>query len=190
MGQYVKSGSAVATIAGTDQAEIVVPLPVLEMVWLDTPRAGEQRKGSKAIVSVQLAEETYTWAGWLDRATGEVDIEGRMARIVAKVADPYGQKAKSHHPHLVTNMFVTVAFSGRTIKDVIAIPRSALREFDMVWIMDKAQKLRLRKVTIKRRERDTVLVSAGLVAGDQVVLTYLSGAADGMLLRPVQEGGK
>jgi multidrug efflux pump subunit AcrA (membrane-fusion protein) len=49
--------------------------------------------------------------------------------------------------------------------------------------------LHIRTVDIQRRERDEVLIRSGVNAGERIVLTNLSGAAEGMLLRPqLREG--
>jgi hypothetical protein len=44
--------------------------------------------------------------------------------------------------------------------------------------------LKIRPVEVVRRTRDEVVIGSGLAAGDQVVLTALAGAAEGMKLRP------
>jgi multidrug efflux pump subunit AcrA (membrane-fusion protein) len=64
-----------------------------------------------------------------------------------------------------------------------------LHDNDTVWIVDDENRLHIRTVDIQRRERDEVLVRSGLNAGEKIVLTNLSGAAEGMLLRPqLREG--
>ncbi len=40
IGQFLNAGSPVATVVGTDHVEIVVPLPLDELVWLQVPRNG------------------------------------------------------------------------------------------------------------------------------------------------------
>jgi hypothetical protein len=59
-----------------------------------------------------------------------------------------------------------------------------LHDNNTVWIVDDENRLRIREVDILRREREEILVSSGLAAGQRIVLTNLSGAAEGMLLRP------
>lgn len=188
IGQYVKDGSSVATIAGTDMAEIIVPLPLTGIAWLDIPNQDNGKNGSKVTVSFDIAGKIYAWEGRLVRSLGEVDPQGRMARIVVAVDNPYGRlNGNPDKPDLATGMFVNVEIHGKTLTDVFVIPRNALREFSTVWIMDESRKLRIQKVKVVREERDDVLISQGLHAGDQVVLTNLAGAANGMLLRTAKE---
>jgi hypothetical protein len=51
--------------------------------------------------------------------------------------------------------------------------------------VDENNLLRLRQVEIVRREKDQLLISQGVSAGEKLITTTLSAAADGMLLRPV-----
>jgi len=182
LGQYVRSGSKVATIAGTDEVEIVVPLPLGDLQWLRVPRNPEE-EGSPASVTLTSDGRSWQWPGRIVRSLGEVDARGRMTRLAVSVADPYRRKSgHGNRPELELGSFVNVAMEGTVLKQVVEVPRRAVREGDRVWIMVDG-KLKIVPVKVARREKETVLVSAGLNGGEEVVLTSISGAADGLLLR-------
>jgi hypothetical protein len=111
-----------------------------------------------------------------------------MARVAVLVADPYGlqQNQKQRLP-LAVGSFVEVVLQGSTLKQVVELPRKALRDNDTVWVMDAQNQLRSIPVQVVRRERETVLVGQGLEGGEQVVVSPLSGAADGLLLRRAEQ---
>jgi len=185
-GQFVKSGNPVAVVAASDNAEIITPLPIEELAWLEVRHPGASGgKGATAVVSLTLGEKEYQWQGRLSRSLGELDEKGRMARVVLRVDNPYGQANK---PDLAGNLFVGVRLAGPVLGRVFVIPRSALREKNTVWLMDKEQKLTIRPVSVRRLERDRAIIDQGLREGEQLVLTYLSGAAEGMRLRPARGG--
>ena len=92
-------------------------------------------------------------------------------------------------PFLDVGQYVDVQFAGPVLEGVVALPRSALRENDTVWVVDEALQLRIRPVEVLRLERDVVLIRSGLQDGEQVVLTQISGAADGQKLRVAAPGG-
>ena len=69
----------------------------------------------------------------------------------------------------------------------MVLPRKALRENSTVWLVDKENRLRIRPVELIRVEQDEALISKGLADGEQVVVTALSGAAEGTQLRIVRE---
>lgn len=189
LGQYVRAGTGVALVAGTEAVEIVVPLPLEELRWLQIPRAGSAGQGSSARVRLSGAGETQSWDGRIVRSLGEVDSRSRMARVVVAVEDPYriagGAKPQAA---LEVGMFVEVSLSGQTLSQVVALPRSALREGGVVWTVDGEDRLQLQPVTVVRQEGEQALVSEGLAAGDRVVLTRISGAAAGLQLRPREQG--
>lgn len=184
-GQLVRSGNIIGMLAGTETAEISVPLPLDELFWLDIPRHGEKQNGADASVHLNLGRKKYTWYGHVVRSTGEVDPKSRMMNLIVEVQDPYGlkeNKGPSYHA-LAAGSFVDVLIQGKTIKGVFIIPGTALRDNSTVWIMDNENKLNIKKVTTIRMERDRVVISEGLVDGEMIVLTNISGAADGMKLR-------
>jgi len=191
-GQYVKAGSEVAVLASVDTAEIIVPLPLDEIPWVMIPQQRGGMPGIAATVRVTMDDRTYQWPGRLDRSLGEVDMKSRMAQAVVVVDNPYTNTLGGAEDtvDLEVSMFVAVDLHGRTVQDVIVLPRKALRDNNTVWTMDNDQKLRIRKVETVRYEGDTVWITAGLDAGEQVVLTMLTGAADGMKLRPATKGDR
>jgi RND family efflux transporter MFP subunit len=186
IGQFLNAGSPVATVVGTDQIEIVVPLPLDELIWLQVPRKGTQQKGSLAKVELQSGGQTFQWQGAITRALGEIDPRNRMARVVVTVEEPFSPDTGDAKllKDLLPGMFVEVHLQGEEIPDVIAVPRGALHDNDTLWIVNDENRLHIRAVDILRRERDEVLIRSGLDVSEKIVLTNLSGAAEGMLLRP------
>ena len=97
-------------------------------------------------------------------------------------------------------MFVKAEIQGIRVRGVVRLPRTALREGDIVFAVDGESHLRFRKVDVLRRERDVVLVRAGLAEGERICVSPLEEAVDGMGveivgsapdidLDPVVEGG-
>lgn len=187
LGQYVRAGTSVASISGTDEAEIIVPLPLDELKWLEIPR-GAGGRGAAASVAVDTGGVKHSWKGHVVRSLAEVDPKGRMMNVVVSVNDPYGLSGgRKNRPALAFGTFVDVLIEGKGVTDVITIPRTAFRGDSTVWTMDGGNMLRIVKVTPLKIERDEVILSDGLAEGDLIVLTTLAGAADGMKLRPLQE---
>ncbi|PLX92584.1 MAG: efflux RND transporter periplasmic adaptor subunit [Desulfuromonas sp.] len=183
LGQYVRSGTTVGEYAGTARAEIVVPLPLSELRWLTIPT----RPGSRgALATIRFAAgESRVWSGVLSRSLGEVDAKGRMARVVVTVEDPYGLKTQNPPAiPLTAGMLVEVELEGTHYPELMVLPQQALRDDEQVWLATD-EGLAIHPVSVLRQGRGEVLVSAGLAAGDQVVVSPLSGAAPGMKLRTV-----
>lgn len=185
--QYLNAGAPVATIVGTEQTEVVVPVPLDELVWLKIPAAENTMNGSEAEILLNAGGKSFRWQGTVTRSMGEIDPRSRMARIVVTVTEPSSDRGKSILGGLQPGMFVNVQLYGEEVAGVIAVPRGAIHDNDTVWIVDEANQLRIRDVEIVRRAPDEVLVSAGIKAGERIILTNLSAAADGMVLRPLSK---
>lgn len=188
IGQYVISGNKACILTGTDTAGIYVPLPAAELYWINVPLHGKELNGPDATVSVNIAGQSYKWQGHVLRSTGEVDPKSRMMQLVIEISDPYGLSAKNKtvRPALAIGTFVNVAIKGRTLKDIFIIPRTAFRDNSTVWLMGKDSKLYIKNVVAVRTEKQDVIISKGLNNGDKIILTNISGAADGMKLRTVK----
>jgi hypothetical protein len=107
-----------------------------------------------------------------------------MMQIIVGIDDPYGLENKeTDRPALAAGTFVDVRIKGRTLENVFVIPRIAFRDNSTVWVMDTSNKLQIEKVLISRIEREKVIIAEGLDDGDMIVLTNISGAANGMKLR-------
>lgn len=185
LGEYVRVGTSLAVLAGTDAAEIIVPLPIEDLRWLMIPTAGSGQEGSSSLVSAQFGNQDYQWQGSISRSFGEIDNSNRMARIAIRVEDPYNllQKKKTRSFPLANGMFVTIEIKGAELGQLVSIPRSTLREGNIVWLMDKNDQLEIRPVHVVLRQQETLLIDQGLETGERLVLTSISGSAPGMKLR-------
>lgn len=111
-----------------------------------------------------------------------------MVHVVARVEDPYGRRPGAAHAPLPVGLFVEAEIVGRTARGVVVLPRSALRGDDQVLVVDGEDRLRFRDVTVLRRDREEVLIRAGLAGGERVCVSALEAPVDGMRVRPVDAG--
>ena len=181
-GQYLRSGVPIATLAGTDRAEILIPLSPSALSWLTIPAAGSSQTGSRA--QIKLPNQTeFSWAGHIVRSLGEIDPGSRMATLVVAVDDPYQLHTNAALPQLNNGQFVELLLHGPTLEQVFELPRSALRESDRIWIMDEQNRLRIISVEVVHQEPTQVVVRGAIGDRTKLVMTPISGAADGLLLR-------
>jgi len=184
LGQFVRSGNKIATLTSSARAEVIASLPNDDLKWLTIPGPGVKAFGSEGQITLRQGETDRVWQGRIDRALGEVDPRGRMVQVAVTVDDPYLLKQNSSQPpYLEVGMFVNVALDGPLLKQVVVLPRRALRDNRSVWLASADNLLEIRPVEILRLEKERVLISGGLEPGDRVILTTLTGAADGMQLR-------
>jgi RND family efflux transporter MFP subunit len=183
VGQFVSRGVGVARIYAVDYAEVRLPIPDREAAFLDLPidyrgEAGES-DGPEVLLRARFAGREYTWTGTIVRTEGEMDPRTRMIQTVARIQDPYGRSAQPERPPLAVGMFVKAEISGRLLEDIVVLPRSALRGRDQVVVVDAENRLRLRRIEILRKERETVVIAGGLAPGELVCTSPLETVDEG-----------
>ena len=183
LGQYVRIGEELATLFSTDVAEIVVPLEDETLFWFHVPGfTPGDGPGAPVTIRARLAGRECTWEGRVVRAEGKMDERTRMVRVVVRVNKPYAAR-----PPLAVGLFVRVEIKGRQIPDLAVIPRSALHQGGIVWVVDADDRLHYRKVQVARIDGEQVQIQKGLKSGDQIVISHLKTVTDGMTIRPVPQ---
>ncbi len=179
VGQFVGNGSKLATVYGTDVVEVRVPLDSGEIAWFDVPsrRGG---KGSTAEVSVGSGAARSVWECRVTRMEAQVDQMSRMVHVVIEVPQPY--ETSADRPALLPGTFVDVRIFGRTLDEVVAVPRYAIHEDDRVWVFADGA-LEIRDVEVVRADRQQTLLSSGLQEGDLVIVSSLDAITEGMTIR-------
>ncbi len=187
-GQFVSRGTPLASIYAVDRAEVRLPVPDEALAHLGIPldfQAGAEPSGPPVVLRAEVAGRDAQWTGAIDRAEGEIDPRTRMVTLVAVVDDPFFRETeRGDTPPLAPGLFVQAEIEGRSVDGAVRLPSGALRAGDQVLVVD-GETLRFRAVEVLRRERDTVVVGAGLAAGDEVCVSTLEAATDGMRVRRV-----
>lgn len=213
VGQYVVANQPVARVYSIERAEIVVAVLHQDMEWLKIPRqlpdlpmaslsavettlditrstaAGEGPQvpvplaaAPRARVHGEFAGRRQVWDGFVTRAAAELDARSRMLRLVVEVDGPYDTGVDNDSPLLV-GMFVDVEIFGESVEDVRVLPRIALHEGNIVWVMDRDGILHMRQVRVVHTRQETLLVRLDMADDERVIVSQLSGATDGMKVR-------
>ena len=184
IGQYVSIGQTLATLFSINHAEIVVPFEDEDLYWFHVPgfTPGEG-PGSSANISTRIAGRETTWPGRVVRAEGKLDERTRMINVVIRVDKPYAAK-----PPLAAGLFVAVDIEGRTLAPAVIIPCTALRENNVVWVVDQNGQLAFRQVTVARLTPNSVILAGGLKDDEMVVVSFLKAVTDGMKVRVATTG--
>ena len=179
IGQYVSIGQNLATLFSTDAAEIVVPFEDENLFWFDVPGfTPGNGPGSSAEIKARIAGRDLVWSGRVNRSEGKLDERTRMINVVVRVEKPYQTK-----PPLAVGLFVRLVIQGHRLDNAAVIPRSALRDKNVVWVVDAEGRLSFRQVEVARLFADKVILNAGVREGEMVVTSPLKAVTDGMRVR-------
>lgn len=193
IGQYVSPGAVMAKIYAIDYAEIRLPLSDEQLAFVAAPERyrGESEidaaDGPRVKLRGKVGRDETSWDGVIVRTEGAFDSSSRQLFVMAQVDDPYGRKTAGKPP-LKVGQFVVAEISGKTLKDVFVVPRSALRKGGEILLIDDANKLFRRSLDILWSDENNVVTRGGLKEGELLCLTQVPFAVDGALCIPDIEG--
>lgn len=158
---------------------------------------GEIDAQSRMVHVVARVEDPYGTARWREHAviTDEVDEEvGETEEIektgelaAASESDGLVGEDDSAGVPLAVGLFVRAEIEGRTVENVLVVPRLAMRDNDHLLLVDSDDRLRLQRVDVLRIDRDEVVIRAQLDPGDRVVVSPIQVVVDGMKVRPIAD---
>ncbi|MBO6556309.1 MAG: efflux RND transporter periplasmic adaptor subunit [Pseudomonadales bacterium] len=187
LGQYLSRGQSIASIYGSESAEVRLPVADLQLAYLDLPLGHRgELSGDLApdvLLSTDYGGKHYEWVGKLVRTEAEIDSKSRMVTAVVRVRNA----ENPDQPDLPVGLFVNASIKGRAVDNVVTLPRAALRNQNQVLIVDGDSRLHYRGVEIMRFENDNVLISGGLNSGDIVNVSPLQTVIEGMRVNTISQ---
>ena len=198
VGQFVSPGQVVVQADGIAVAEVPAQVSVerfrslLSAVGMPegvNPGAIEaflQQQGLEATVRLGSEGRGPAWEARVDRVGEALDPQTRTLSVVVAVDAPYARARPPEKPPLVRNMYVAVELRARPRPGTVVIPRVSVND-GRAYVVGADNRLEIRPVEIAFRQGDLLAVSAGVEAGEQVVVAELVPAIAGMLLEPVAD---
>ena len=140
--------------------------------------------GLSAIVILRRNDTTIRWDGKIVRTSDTLDTRTRTIGFIVEVNNPYKNVQPGVRPPLIKGMFVEVEIKGKPTPGKLVIPRSAVQNHH-VYLVNGQNRLERRLVATELSGSSYVVVNEGLQADERIVVSDLSPAIDGMLLKPV-----
>jgi RND family efflux transporter MFP subunit len=176
LGSFVGTGSMVGKLLGTSIAEVRLPVADNQLEFLIA-----QGKGATVNLAGTFSGRETVWPAKIARSEGVIDSKSRMSYLVAEIHDPYALAENKHETPVRFGSYVNAKILGLEITQATTVPRH-LVENSRVAILDSESKLHYSEIKIVRQDGRNVIVSNGLVDGDQLIVSALDYPIDGMKL--------
>lgn len=188
IGQLINPQSAVATLVGTDEFRVQVSVPIKQLEWIVFPGAGHPQGSPVRIIRERGNGEPVVRQGTVVELLGDVTENGRMAQVLVAIADPLEleKPAQGRRP-LLLGEYVRVEIEGPVLRDVIVLPRNAIREGTRVWVKNAGNQLEVRPVEVILSRKDTVLISQGIEDGEAIITSQVPAAIPGLPLETLDQ---
>ena len=193
--QYVTAGQNLFEGDAVDRSEVVAQVAISSLRHLflgrgDTaPDPSVLSEGLAEYADIQVSIEmdmgghVAQWQGEFVRFTDRIDSETRTIGPVVALDKPYEKIIPGRRPPLSKGMFVKVRLAGRKQVGQVIVPRSALRD-GKALLVDEQKRLSITPVEILFHQRGISVIASGVEAGQQLVVSDLIPAVDGMRLKP------
>ncbi|MEC8633779.1 MAG: efflux RND transporter periplasmic adaptor subunit [Pseudomonadota bacterium] len=179
IGQFLSKGAPIATLYDTDRLEVRLPLADAQLAYLDpsyaqTGLAGEEP--ANVTLSAEYAGDRQSWSAKLLRTEGNISTKSRFLHVIAEVTETLS----SNNVQLPVGLFVDAVITGRTVNDLVSVPRTALRSDNSVMVIDDDNQLHFRGVSVFKLSDSDVLISEGLASGERINISPLQFVVEGM----------
>jgi RND family efflux transporter MFP subunit len=179
VGQFLSKGAMIATLYDTDRLQVRLPLADAQLAYLDpsyaqTGLAGEEP--ADVVLTANYAGDTQSWSAKLLRTEGDISTKSRFLHVIVEV----NETLNGNDVRLPVGLFVDAVITGRTVDDLVSVPRTALRPDNTVMVIDDGDQLHFRDVTVFKLSDSDVLISEGLASGERISISPLQFVVEGM----------
>ena len=183
-GAYVNMMSQIAQVSSVEEHEVRLPLNLNEVGFLNKELGLE----TEVLLETTIGGKLYQWKGKAVRFEGGVDSATfSMVMVVSVKRDPARDGERFQLPP--AGMFVKAKVPGKPMGKVFSIPREALRDGNVVWILTENDVLEIVPVEVIRSEQGEVIIQARdkgekkLTSGDGVIISPIAIPVLGMKLK-------
>ena len=189
LGQYVTPGKQILTLADDSILEIEVPLdsrdaknwllfqenPVKNgLAWFD-----KLATASCSIWWTEAPADQY-WTGQIHRVV-RFEKQTRTLTVAVRVSGGQLKTQNSTFP-LVAGMFCRIEIPGRTLQNVIRLPRWAVTFENKAYVATNTR-LKTVPVEVAYVHGDDIFISSGILPGQQIITTRLVDPLENALLK-------
>ncbi len=204
LGAYLAPGTPVATVYGTDVAEVVVSLPSRKAALIQNLWSAAARRTAvdlPATVSHSYGGETFSWEGYVHRVEGAISEQTRTVDVVVRVENPYRpdggmavpsrmpeQPTRPEQPPLAVGTYTTVDIQGRREGTYHVVPRRAVHTRETgrpptVWTAEGDSLLVEREVEPIQTVEEQAYLAPTLAPDAQIITSDLRVHSDSMRIR-------
>lgn len=185
LGQVVNANTVLGSIYATNAVEIRLPiknqdLPLLKLPERDNELTQNQQEQNTVDIISELTEREV-WRGQIVRTAGAVDENSRQLYVVARIDDPFGERAAGKFP-LKIKQYVSAEIRGTKMTDAIIIPISSIYQGSYVYVYRDGAVYR-QEIEIAWQDAENAIINQGLQPGDQLVLSPLGQVASGTAVK-------
>jgi multidrug efflux system membrane fusion protein len=197
LNELAQVGAVLLKAVAISEVEVAVQIAPSEFVTLLSPQEDvgilfnegitmdsiRNLVGLTAEVRLPMFSREAVWEGSFRRTSESVDVETGAITVYISVEDPYKKVIPGVRPPLLPNLYCEVELKGKPREDAYLVPVRAIHA-GVLHLVGKGQRLTRKEVDVEMVMGDFAIIKEGLAPGDEVILTDLVPAIEGMVVEP------
>ena len=136
----------------------------------------------------QFGHHRFNWQGKVIRSAGGRNEVNRLQYVIAEIDAPFAfDEEQKGRPALTPGTFVEAEIAGHLYRNVMVLPREALRSNQRLWLVDEQDRLLSREVNVLYRGKDKIYLAEGLKRGERVIVSNITVFMEGLAVNVVEE---
>jgi len=180
VGQVVATQSRLLDLVESGDLRAELTLPVGDLTQIDIPGIDGAKAGSKVIVRQIIDQKTaIEQSGEVVSLMGALDKQTRRAKVIVKIP-----ASKAGKLPLMPGAFAEITILGKTVPQVIEIPRELVQQGEFIWEMRPDSTLH--RLTLNRlwATNEALFASFDRTEPLTVVTSLPEGPVNGMKVTP------
>lgn len=179
IGQVVSSNTVVGEVYSTDALEIELPVKNNEIPLLDLPEnyLDQSRDSELKVTIISNLAGQQKWQGKIVRTASSIDDETRQLHLIARIEDPFGEKAHGRMP-LKIGQYVTAEILAKPIPQAIVLQNKSIYQGQYVYLYQEGV-IQRQNIDILWQNQEVAVIRSGLKSGDKIVMTPLGQVISG-----------
>jgi len=198
IGQVISSNTQLADIFAVDYVEIRLPIKNKDLPLMKLPeeyrnahekseanamndsKTNSNAKSSSLISNVVISSDLMgdqIWQGKIVRTESAIDEMSQQLYVVAQIIRPYDGEF-NQGAQIKMGQYVTAQITGRGVENALVIPSSAIYQGSYVYVVEDGLLMR-KEVRLGWQNGTESIVTQGVMAGDELVLTSLGQVSSG-----------
>ena len=177
--QAISATTILGKIFSVDYAEVRLPISSQDMKHLKLPEAPDDEPLEIKLSDALNEENESNWPAQIVRTEGTLDQSSLELFAIARIPDPFGKE--SGNPPLRIGQPVEAEIPGNVIEDVFKIPRMAVRQLRMIYLVDKESSIIRGSVikTINESEEFIFIKDPDITEGTLLATTPMAWVPEG-----------
>lgn len=188
-GEYINPGQVLGSVYEKGLFEVDVGIPLEKIKWIESGFEGGKLPEADIMLAHSDGAGGFLWKAKVARIKAGIDEKTRTLPMTLEISvQENGSSLPSEYNtgtagffDLRPGAFVKCTIYGQSFNDIFVVSRHLVRQDNTVFIFDSGR-LKITPVHILRKFGDDVYIDNGLSPGDQLIVSPLPGADDGMEL--------